>query len=343
MNDTTKAASENLIAEIEKSGVVVERASEPSAGNKPGTIPLTVGRVTPISGAVNTPGLKPLLAKPVAPAKPVTTVAALARNTRPNSPIPSGLETLSTDTVLDDSFFRTVLYSVTSGRKTSTAHGFEEPEYVRTILTRDKSQMIPLAGEGYKYVHANDATKFSFAMNSPEKLWPDWAEMPDPDKRRTIIVDDLTKALDVMVKSALVKDKRMAYRDAKNDLDEMVTGLSRKPYNLIIITLAKIGENIKDNDEIGPEMSPSLLSYITAEFSAVLYVDIDKWQILTDRDKFGVGVDERGNVLPQRRIFAKHKLPRKLVGKGLINLYEPLDLKAFWKKLRAAQGTAVGK
>lgn len=255
-----------------------------------------------------------------------------------------GMVPATTDTVLSDSYFRAVLYGPTGERKTSTAAEFEDPEYVRIVLTRDPSQLIPLAGLNYRYVHADTAAKFEFAMTKPEQLWPEWGRMADPEKRRTIICDDLTKAIDLMVKAAAVKDNRMAYRDAKNDLDEIVTGLCRKPYNIILIALAKVGESIKDDEMIVPEMSPSLYRYVCSEFSAVLYIDAKKDKILTSTDSFGIATENADGKVTgtkTRSIFSKHKLPKMLVGKGLIAQYEPRDLRAFWKKLKAAQLTAV--
>lgn len=339
MSEVTKAASVALVEVLAESGTPVTVIR-----NVPTTIVAQVANQLPkgpaVQGNIGQPGQVVAVARPG-----VAQLVRVAAGTGPKAPpMPAGMKSASTNTVLDDSFFRAVLYGTTSSKKTTTAAEFEDPEFVRIILTRDESQLIPLAGQGYQYVKCDSASKFEYAMKYPEAIWPEWGGLADPQRRRTIIVDDLTKALDVIVKSATAKDNRMAYRDAKNTLDDLVTSLSSKPYNIILITLAKIGDNIRDEEQIGPEMSPSLRNYIEGEFSAVLFVDATKNMILTDREKFGIAVENADGKVTgtkNRIIFSKTKLPKMLVGKGLINLWEPRDLRAFWKKLKSAQLQAV--
>jgi hypothetical protein len=259
---------------------------------------------------------------------------------------PKNLKAGNTNQLTDQSFFRCVLYSETSARKTTTAHHFAGPEFTRTILTRGHDQLIPLADENYQYVHAPDMESLAYALKNPEKLWPDWAGMSDPGKLRTIVVDDVSKAAQILVEgNSTGRDKRQAYSGALSDLDSLVAPLSLKPYNLILISLAKVRDNqISGEEQVGPDLSPSLLNYITAEFAAVLYIQPKNFKILTDRTIFTVmGTDPvTGKNKPfTRTIFAKHKIPFHAVGKGVVKREEDGDLMAIWKKIQSAR--KVGK
>lgn len=72
------------------------------------------------------------------------------------------------------------------------------------------------------------------------------------------MVDDLTKAVSILVESNKgSKDNRQAYTGALSDLDSLILPLTRKPYNLILVSLAKVKENpISGEDRIGPDLSP---------------------------------------------------------------------------------------
>lgn len=241
-------------------------------------------------------------------------------------------------------FFRCVLYSETSARKTTTAAEFAGPEFTRIILTRGEDQMIPLGGQGYKWYYAPDSESLTYALKNPELVWPDWAAMPDPENKRTIVVDDLTKAVGILIEAnAGAADRRQAYTKALDDLDSLVIPLTRKPCNLILISLARVAENKMSGEErIGPDLSPSILNYVTAEFAAVLYIKTKTYKLLTDRDVFSVeGEDEKGRVkMYSREIFAKIKVPKiSLSNPALkINKEEPMDLAVLWGKIKKAQG-----
>lgn len=304
--------------------------------------------------ATNTPAL---------PTKPITTPTALnltarvvaSQVTTPSGPVaarPASLKPGNTNGLSDQSFFRCVLYSETSARKTSTAAQFAGPDFTRIILTRGEDQLLPLDGMGFQYVYCPDAASLTYAMKNPEALWPDWAKMPDPDKKRTIVIDDITKGVQSVVESNTAKDNRMAYRDAQVDVDKGVQYLGGKPYNQILIALAKVRDNqITNEEQIGPDLPPSMMNYIMAEYTAVLYVEVppnplNPWKMLTDRDSFAyVDTDSFGKEKTYRRnIFAKHKTSLLSLGKGPnllgIQRREPLDLKLFWDKCKALQ---VGK
>lgn len=256
--------------------------------------------------------------------------------------VPKGLKKGNTNQLTDQSFFRCVLYSETSARKTTTAAHFAPPEFTRIILTRSEDQMSPLEGEGYQYVYVEDSAALSYAMKNPHLLWPDWAALPDPERQKTLIIDDVSKAAQILIESnSTGRDKRQAYSGALSDLDALISPLTRKPYNLILVSLAKVRENqISGEEQVGPDLSPSLMNYITAEFAAVLYIQPKNFKMLSDRSIFTViGTDPvTGKDKPfTRTIFAKHKLPFSAVGKGIIAKEEPADLREFWRKLRSAK------
>ena len=254
---------------------------------------------------------------------------------------PPALRTGGTNRLIENSFFRCVLYSETSARKTSTAARFAGPKYSRIILTRSEDQLLPLVGEGFEYVYAPDAASLSYALKNPEALWPEWASLPDTEREKTLIVDDLTKAVSILVESnSTSKDKRQAYTGALSDLDSLVMPLTRKPYNLILITLAKVRENQLSGEEmIGPDLSPSIMNYVTAEFAGVFYIQTKNYKMLTDRDRFTVmGTDPAtGKEKPfSREIFAKSKLPWSALGKGVLKKEEVLDLRDVWNRIKGA-------
>jgi hypothetical protein len=275
---------------------------------------------------------------------PVTNVPAPSIASRVNVaagntvPRPKGL-TVGNTRELNKSFFRSVLYAETNARKTSTAALFDTPEYVRIILTRRPEQLIPLMRQGYQYVHCEDAASLLYALKYPEQVWPDWASMADPEGRRTIILDDGTKGVAMLVEhNNTGKDRRQAYTGALDDLDGAIVSLSRKPYNFVIIALAKVKENAITNEEqIGPDLPPSMLNYITAEFEAVLFIKTANYKMLTERDRFAY-VDTDAVTGKEktftRIIFAKSKVP---LGSTAVKKEEELNLRSYWQKVKASK------
>lgn len=260
---------------------------------------------------------------------------------------PASLVLGDTSTLLEDALFRCVLYSETSARKTITAAEFAGPKFTRIVLTRSTDQLLALeaeTGEKYEYAYCPDSASLSYALKYPEQLWPDWAKMPDPEKKRTIQVDDVTKAVQILVDAnSGSKDRRQAYTGALDDLDSLLMPLTRKPYNLILVTLAKVKENPFSGEErIGPDLPPSMLNYVTAEFAAVLYIKTNNYKMLTDRDRFSVeGIDPNTGktITYTREIFAKAKAPKWAMLKKppIIAKEEELDLAKFWAKIRSCR------
>jgi hypothetical protein len=253
---------------------------------------------------------------------------------------PAGL-TLGNTRELNKGFFRFVLYSETNARKTTTAAMFDSPEFVRIILTRRPEQLIPLMEAGYQYVHCEDAQSLLYALKYPEQVWPDWANMADPEGRKTLIVDDITKGVSMLVESnAGSKDRRQAYTGAMDDLDGAIVSLSRKPYNLGLIALAKVKENsLTNEEEISPDLPPSMKNYILAEFEGVFFINPKNWKLLTDRDRFAyVDVDPitQKEKTFTRSVFAKVKVP--VTALQSVKKEEELNLGRLWKIVKAAKG-----
>lgn len=294
----------------------------------------------------------PIVPKPAVAVTPTSSLAARVvasqvATATPGMPSrPASLKSGNTNKLED--VMRCVLYAETSARKTSTAAMFAGADDSRIILTRPEDQLKTLEGMGFEYQKCEDAAAFNYALRYPEALWPDWAAKPDPDRKRTIIIDDLTKGVAMLVDGNAAKDNRAAYRDAQADLDKGIQSLMKKPYNLILIATAKVKDNPVTNEEtIFPELPPSMMNYVLAEFTGVFYVKVGlpnaPWKMLTDRDTFAYEDTDpvTGKVRSYRRsIFAKSKSSLLSLGRGpnpnAIQREEPLDLKLYWQKVKAA-------
>lgn len=272
--------------------------------------------------------------------------------------IPKGLVKGNTRD-LDRGFFHFILYGPTSARKTTTAALAETPEFTRIILDRRKEQLRPLQRLSYEYCQCETTDAIVYALTYPEKIWPDWAAMADPDQRRLLILDDVTEAVDMLVDENSVVDGKEAkfgrqYMAAKKEIGPAIKSVLRKPYNFGMVALAKVKDDpIKEEEEIGPDLPPMIRSVMNTEFEYVFYIDVDKWVLKTDRDSFVYTAPdpESGKQRNYRRkIFAKSKAA---LGAEVLKKEEPMDLRAIWKKVREArvvgqpgqqrQGTEVKK
>src|SRR5271157_5153856 len=97
---------------------------------------------------------------------------AIAAVTKP----PKTLRLGNTAELKDQAFMHALIYSETSARKTTTAAEFAGPQKTRIISTRRKEQLIPLQNQGYQYAEVQDDAALLYALQFPERLWPDWAE-----------------------------------------------------------------------------------------------------------------------------------------------------------------------
>lgn len=300
------------------------------------------------------PGVKVVTApaKPPTPAiqRPSLVAQAQASSAALPPKLPKGL-TLFNTRDLDNGFFHFVVYSETSARKTSTACSFETPEFTRIILTRRREQMKPLQDQGYQVALVDNADALLYAFRNPHILWPDWAAMSDPDRRRTLILDDATEAVQMLLESnevingKEVKDNRRKYAATGDDLHDVLKPLLNKPFHFGMVALAKVKEAPLTNEEtIGPDMPPSMLNMVLTEFEYVFYINTKTWKLLTDRDRIAyVGQDPDNPNKDKtfyRAIFAKCKVPMSYLGKGIVKKEEDLNLNALWKKLCAGTGAA---
>lgn len=278
---------------------------------------------------------------------PVSLTSAVNASNAKKLTVPKGLSLFNTKE-LSGGFFHGCVYSETSARKSSTAAQFGSAADVRIILTRRKEQLIPLRDLGYEAALVENADSLMFALQYPEQLWPDWATRKD----RTLVLDDATEAVAMLLEDAgtidgkEVKDARRSYKEAGDNLRESIRSILRKPMHFVMVALAKVRENALTNEErIGPDLPPSMLNMLLTELEFVFYINPRNWKFQTERDRIAVkDIDPQTNKEKTfiREIFAKHKLPLGLVGKGIIKPNEDMDLQSIWKRVNAAQGT-VGK
>jgi len=261
--------------------------------------------------------------------------------TAAKAPIPPGMGTGKTTKNLDSIWMRAMIYGETNARKTSTAVTFGSTDDVRIILTRAEDQLIPLIGLDYKYEFCDTMQKLRYAMLYPENLWPDWASRAEP----IIVVDDITKAKDMMLDSNEYNEKgvrqnnMLIHRESKAEMAELMKSLFNKPMHVICTAFANIYENPITHDEnVGPDIPPAMLRMLSADFSFCFYIDKAKWMFRTNdfRETY-TDVDEKMvSRTFTRIILAKHKIPKHLVGKGVINDLEKMDLADIWRRIRAA-------
>lgn len=312
----------------------------PVVQDKPATpAPITNGTTQLAASKPPTQAHAPAQAnKPVVP----SLTAAVNRVQGATMKIPKGLELFNTRE-LSASYFHACVYAETSARKTSTAAQFDTPENTRIILTRSKEQVLPLRDKGYQVAAVQDAESLIFALTYPEQLWPDWAQRPN----RTLVLDDATEAVTMLVEDASeidgkeVKDKRRSYSKAGEDLREIIKSIRRKPMNFIIVALAKVKENPLTNEEsIGPDLPPSMLSMVMTELEYVFYIKTSSWKMLTERDFIMVKETDPNSgkeITFRRQIFAKNKITLGNIGKNLVLKEEDLDLRKFWNKVQGIE------
>jgi hypothetical protein len=348
MTSDTIKASNALITELEKNGTKVETIPVKEI---PGNGPLAVGRVAPLTNApASTPAVTGKMPPPrpvtPVPAKPVTNVAALARSVGPARPknIISG-----NTSQLEHGYFHGVVYSETNARKTTTAASFESPEWVRIVGTRNPEQLIPLRELGYTYSVAPDATALDYLLRHPEHEWPDWAAKDDPEHRRTLVLDDGTEAVNMLLDDNEVIDGRVVKNQMRTHVaagkalrDLLIKTALRKPLNFVMTALAKAKESpVAPNEEIyGPNLPPAMLELVMTEFEFVFYINKKKWCLHTTDSNFTYSSersDANGKpmVVPIRRtIYGKSKLGVDAAKAGLIKPEECMDLADIWRRVR---------
>ena len=286
----------------------------------------------------------PSTAAQTVPAKPLVSIAAgVNAAVAKTAPLPKGLTLFNTkDLLTNKTFFHGCIYGETSTRRSTVSAKFFGVDNTRIVLTRQKEQLIPLQEMGYKVAQVEDAAALQYAMLYPEKLWPEWANLPE----RALVLDDGTMAVEMLLEAnetidgKEVRDRRRTYDAAGQDLREIMRAARRKPQHLILIATAKVRENPITNEErVGPELPPSMLSFLLAELEYCFYVKPSNWKFITDRDFFTFeDFDDKGNKRTYRReIFAKNKLSQAAATRGVLLKEEPMDLAAIWKKVREAK------
>lgn len=287
-------------------------------------------------------GAAPKAATPAAPISAATLQQQVNRASGTKAPVPAGLASKSTDDILSP-WMRMYVYGETDAWKTTTAAEAGLPEDVRIIATRGEDQLLPLRGRGYKYVLCDNIAKFRYSMLYPEQLWPEWANRPN----RIVVVDDISRAKDLLLEDNETdeqgrerRDMRMVHREAKADMGDLMRSLTSKPLHVIVVALAQIYTNdITREETITPDIPPAMNRMLTTDASFVFFLDRAKRMMLTTsrretyRKKNDKGVEETFT----RSVFAKHKLPKALEGKGIISEYEKMDLADLWLRIQTAK------
>lgn len=352
MTDETRTASQNLIAELAKDVRIAEPVRqvvlEPAV---PVRIQTTIAPLQKPTAPGNPIAKVPVIASP----KP--NVAGLVKAAAPGliktvPAKPKGIVSGNTRQ-LENGFFRFVLYSETNARKTSTAAQFDTPEFVRIIGTRREEQLLPLKKLGYEYAVAHNAEELDWLLRYPESQWPDWGKMVDTERRRTLILDDGTEAVNMLLDDAQyidgkeVKNQMRTYVQAGKDLrDILIKTTLRKPINFGMTALAKTKESPTAPEEeiYGPNIPPAMLEMVMTEFEFVFYINKKKWKLQTADTNFTYAYEGPGGPKDmrscKRTVYAKTKIDLLDVGKDVLLAEENLDLKAIWQKVRKSQGSS---
>jgi len=301
------------------------------------------GPGAPVAGSVKLPA--PQIATPP------KTVAQLVKAAAPPAPVakvpprPKGIISGNTRD-LESGFFRFVLYSETNATKTTTAARFDEPKYVRIIGTRHPEQMVTLKKLGYNYAVAQNAEQLVWLLKYPEAEWPDWGAMPDPERRRTLILDDGTEAVNMLLDSNEHTNQMKTYGNAGKELREvLLKNTLWKPYNFGLTALAKSKDSPRAPDEeiYGPWLPPAMLEMIMSDFEFVFYIDKKKLKLITQDTEFTYQYEGPGGPKDmrskKRTVYGKTKIDFLDIGKGVLEKEENLDLAAIWKKVRMSQGS----
>lgn len=295
--------------------------------------------------AINRPQTGASTLTPATPVSQATLTQQVNRAQGAKAPVPAGLVSKCADDILSP-WMRLYLYGETDAWKTTTAAEAGSKDDVRIIATRGEDQLLPLRGSGYKYVICDNTAKFRYSCLYPEQIWPEWAGRAN----RILVIDDITAAKDLLLEDNETddqgrerRDMRMVHREAKSDMGDLMRSMSAKQMHVIVVALAQIYTNdITREETITLDVPPAMNRMLTTDASFVFFLDRSKRMMLTTskretyRKKNDKGVEETFT----RSVFAKHKLPKALEGKGIIKEYEPIGLADLWKRI---QESKVGK
>jgi len=326
-------------------------------GAKPVPRPAVTAQTAEASRAPHVGAATPVAPKPAVPTqvpqqKPPQPLTQAVNNANARlSPLVGKLAARTRSTHdLESPWFRCLIHGEIDSWKTTTACKFGTPEQVRIILTRGEDQLLPVVNQGYKYVKVNDASEFTEALTYCDNIWPDWAKHPEP----VLVIDDITRAKDYVVSASKTyeaggqikeyKDNRKIFGVAMGEFDSMFSIANRKPIHIIMTALSKVVEGkISLEETVAPDLSQGIGNLVMSDYSFIFFLNKKKpfaTRLLTAMDSESVteyDEQQKKTVSYQRYYFARHKMPHELVGKGILKLYEPADLRAIWEKVKAAK------
>lgn len=256
--------------------------------------------------------------------------------------VPKSVSGFNTDDNEADNFFHFLLYSDTNMHKTSIAAEFGDPKETLIVLTRSKEQVkIPLRGKAYEVLHAPDGSAVRYALQNPEHWWAQrQAANPALGELKYLLLDDATEAVNFLVEEGDSADNRKNYRDAGSDLRLLMKLLRAKKIHLGMIALARFKENaVTNKDRVGPDLPPSMMGMIGAEFEYCFYVEPETYNLVTDREWTSFTEEVEGKTKTYKvEVFAKSKIPNLLVGRvpPVIAKKEKRSLKEIWNAIQTA-------
>lgn len=248
-----------------------------------------------------------------------------------------------------ENYFHLVLYSDTNMHKTVEAARFDDPANTLIISTRaDEQVRIPLRDDHYEIMRAPDGDALQYGLQHPFHWWETRKAInPNLGELKTVILDDGTEGVNFLVDEGGSADKRKNYRDAETDLKTSLKLLRANPINIIVVALAKIKENrVTNKDRVGPDLPPSMMGMIGAEFEYCFYIMPETYNFLTDRDWTSFTEEVEGKTKSYRvETFAKNKLPRSLVGQQppVLAKIEKRSLREIWQAIQSENKQKIEK
>lgn len=280
-------------------------------------------------------GTKPIVTQPAR-----TLSQAVQQRSVAGAVTPKGLATVKRTSEIESPYLRLCLYGDIDSLKTTTSMTFK-PESSAIILTRGTDQLRPIMSLNAPFLQVTNLEQFQFAALHPEHkdvFGPEWGDNPD----RVLILDDITRAKDFALdNNDEGQNNMLVYREATKDIGAIFMSVFRQPQHVIAIALAASYENdISHEENLTPDLPPSMRRLLMADFSYVFYADRLQQKLVTSsKRQVWQGMDEK--MRPKtcsRTIFARNKIPKEFVGKGILNQEEPMDLAAIWQKIQAAKG-----
>lgn len=282
------------------------------------------------------------MSSPTITPKPATIAGAVTNTQGKTSPVVAALAGRTRNTSnLQSPWMRLLLHGMIDSGKTTAAAKFMAPESTRIICTRGEDQLISLRDLGYTYIEVRDANEFQNAAIYCDQLWPDWAKLPE----RHLIIDDITRAKDMLVESQDAKDNRLIYRGATEDMAMVFSALMKKPMHITLVALTKVEPKKEMREElIRPDIPPAMNNILSADSSYIFYIDKrqprDRCLLTSEKVEAFQHYNEQTKAMEtwKRYTSARHKIALADAQAKVLAQYEPLDLAAVWAKIVAAKG-----